>query len=75
MQFKQVNWFALVGGILVLVVLSVSIYFPWWQLIIGDEELAQIIDSIDKTAPDEPLCQKLAEVVQNRISELQLIGT
>ena len=47
----------------------------WLRTTIGDEELAQIIDNIDKTAPDEPLCQKLAEVVQNRISELQLIGT
>ena len=39
MQFKQINWFALVGGILILVLLSVSFYFPWWQLIIGDNLL------------------------------------
>jgi hypothetical protein len=36
LQFKQINWFALVGGILILVLLLVSFYFPWWQLIIGD---------------------------------------
>ena len=39
MQFKQINWFALVGGILILVLLLVSFYFPWWQLIIGDNLL------------------------------------
>ena len=39
MQFKQINWFALVGGVLILVLLSVSFYFPWWQLIIGDNLL------------------------------------
>lgn len=39
MQIKQFNWFALVGGILILVLLSVSIYFPWWQLIIGENLL------------------------------------
>jgi hypothetical protein len=39
MQSKQFNWFALVGGILILVLLLVSFYFPWWQLIIGDNLL------------------------------------
>lgn len=40
MQFKQINWFALVGGILLLVLLGVSIYFPWWQLIVGENLLS-----------------------------------
>lgn len=35
-MLKQINWFALVGGILILLLLFVSIYFPWWQLAIGD---------------------------------------
>ena len=39
MQLKKINWFGLVGGILILVVLAVSIYFPWWQLIIGENLL------------------------------------
>ena len=47
----------------------------WLRTTIGDEELAREIDNIDKTATDEPLCQKLAETVKKRISELQLIDT
>jgi Family of unknown function (DUF5752) len=47
----------------------------WLKAAIGDEELAQRIDKIDKTAPDEVLSQQLAEIVQKRISELQLIDT
>jgi hypothetical protein len=39
MQLKKINWFGLVGGILILVVLAVSIYYPWWQLIIGENLL------------------------------------
>jgi hypothetical protein len=36
MMLKQINWFALVGGSLILSLLLISFYFPWWQLIIGD---------------------------------------
>lgn len=39
MQVKKINWFGLFGGILVLVVLVVSIYYPWWQLIVGENLL------------------------------------
>jgi hypothetical protein len=42
---------------------------------IGDEELAQRIDRLDKKVPQENLGQLLADVVQKRISELQLIDT
>jgi uncharacterized integral membrane protein len=35
MKTKQLNWFALIGGILILLLIPISIYFPWWQLIIG----------------------------------------
>ena len=45
----------------------------WLRTTIGDEELAQRIDNLDKTAPDEPIRQQLSEMVQKRISELQLI--
>ena len=35
MNTKQINWFALIGGILILLLLPISIYFSWWQLSIG----------------------------------------
>ena len=45
----------------------------WLRNTIGDEKLAQRIDNLDKTVPDEPLRHQLSEIVQKRISELQLI--
>ncbi len=39
MQIKKINWFGLVGGILILVVLVASIFYPWWQLIVGENLL------------------------------------
>ena len=47
----------------------------WLRTTIGDEEFAQRIDNLDKTAPDKPIRQLLSEIVQKRISELQLIDT
>ncbi len=47
----------------------------WLRTTIADEELARRIDNLDKTAPDESLSQRLAETVQKRIFELQLIDT
>jgi hypothetical protein len=47
----------------------------WLRTTIGDEELAQRIDNLEKTAPDELLRHQLSEIVQKRISELQLIDT
>ena len=44
----------------------------WIENTIGDEELARIIDELDKMIPEENLGEKLAELVQKRISELQL---
>ena len=42
----------------------------WLRNTIGDEELAQTIDKLDKI-PEENLREKLADIVQKRISELQ----
>jgi hypothetical protein len=44
----------------------------WLKNTIGDEELAQIIGELDKRIPEENLGEKLADIVQKRISELQL---
>jgi hypothetical protein len=42
----------------------------WLRNTIGDEELAQTIDKLEKI-PEETLREKLADVVQKRISELK----
>ena len=44
----------------------------WIRTTIGDEELARTIDELDKKIPEENLAEKLADIVQKRISELQL---
>jgi hypothetical protein len=44
----------------------------WLRTTIGDEELALTIDKLDKRTPGENLREKLADLVQKRISELQL---
>jgi hypothetical protein len=44
----------------------------WIRTTIGDEELAQRIDKLDKKLSVENLQQHLADIVQKRISELQL---
>jgi hypothetical protein len=44
----------------------------WLRTAIGDEELARTFDQLDKTTPEEDLPEKLALLVQKRISELQL---
>lgn len=47
----------------------------WLRTTIGDEELAQRIDNLNKTITNESMRQQLTERVQKRISELQLIDT
>jgi len=44
----------------------------WIRITIGDEELAQRIDKLDKQVSEETLQKQLTDVVQKRISELQL---
>jgi hypothetical protein len=36
MQLNKINWFGVAGGSLTLVVIAVSLYYPWWQLTIGE---------------------------------------
>lgn len=45
----------------------------WLRTTIGDEELARTIDKLDKKIPEESLIEKLADIVQKRITELQFI--
>jgi len=33
------NWFALAGGITTLLLIAVSLVYPWWQLTVGDDLL------------------------------------
>ena len=44
----------------------------WFRTTVGDEELARTFDKLDKTIPEDDLPEKLADIVQKRISELQL---
>jgi hypothetical protein len=41
LNFRDVNWFALVGGALTLVLAVTSLSVPWWQLTVG-QTLAKI---------------------------------
>ena len=36
MQLKNVNWIGLISGTLLIAVILLSLYNPWWQLRIGD---------------------------------------
>ena len=36
---RRINWFGLAAGIIIIVVLAVSLFIPWWQLTIGDNLL------------------------------------
>jgi hypothetical protein len=35
MMTRSVNWFGLAAGTLILIVMGISFYIPWWQLTIG----------------------------------------
>jgi hypothetical protein len=36
---RKINWFGIVAGSLTLIVLAASIYYPWWQIVIGQDLL------------------------------------
>ena len=42
----KVNWFGLAGGIAVVLLIIVSIFVPWWQLLIGDDILKANVSPI-----------------------------
>jgi hypothetical protein len=31
----RVNWLGLTGGVTIIVVIIVSLFYPWWQLTVG----------------------------------------
>jgi hypothetical protein len=33
---SKINWFGLTGGISIIILVFVSLFVPWWQLVIGD---------------------------------------
>ena len=33
----KINWFGLAGGILIVAVVIISLFVPWWQLIVGND--------------------------------------
>lgn len=33
----KINWFALAGGATTILVIVVSLFYPWWQLTVGDD--------------------------------------
>ena len=47
----------------------------WIRTTIGDEELAHRIDKMNIHLPEKTLHQQLTDLVQKRISELQIIDT
>jgi len=40
MKLEEINWFALVGAVLLLALVPISIYFSWWRLVIGENLFA-----------------------------------
>ena len=47
----------------------------WLRTTVGDDEVAKRIDNLGKKVPEETLRQLLTDIVQKRISELQIIDT
>ncbi len=35
-QRRVINWYGLAAGVLTIVVLTISLFIPWWQLTVGD---------------------------------------
>lgn len=38
-NIAKINWFGLAGGAITIVVIIVSLFYPWWQLTVGDDFL------------------------------------
>ena len=38
-RIDKINWFGLAGGVTTILVIVVSLFYPWWQLTVGDDLL------------------------------------
>jgi hypothetical protein len=36
-MLAKINWFGFAGGVMTLLVIVVSLFYPWWQLTVGDD--------------------------------------
>ena len=41
------NWFALAGGVTTILVIAVSLVYPWWQLTVGDDLMTVKASSVN----------------------------
>jgi hypothetical protein len=44
MNLKMINWFGLVGGILIVILVGVSYFFasPWWQISLAEDDFVKV---------------------------------
>jgi len=42
----KINWFGIAGGIAVLLLICLSFYFPWWQLVVGENSVKANVSPI-----------------------------
>jgi hypothetical protein len=49
MDIKQFNWFALAGGILLLILIPISFYISWWKLVVGQNLLTVNTSPVNTT--------------------------
>ena len=43
----EINWFALAGGVTTILVIAVSLFYPWWQLTVGDDLLKVMVSPVN----------------------------
>jgi uncharacterized integral membrane protein len=49
MTINKLNWFALIGGLLLLVLIPISYYISWWKLSVGDNLLSVNASPVNTT--------------------------
>ena len=46
-MLTKINWFGLAGGITTIIVVVVSLFYPWWQLTVGDDLLKANVSPVN----------------------------